>query len=83
MANIKAILAAGGATMDNIVECTVLMLDMDDYDNFNAVYAENFNNDTAPARAAFQVVRLPLDAVVEVKCSATTNWNTAVPLPLQ
>ena len=83
MANIKAILNAGNANMDNIVECTVLMLDFDDYDAFNAVYGKSFNDLTAPARAAFQVVKLPLGARVEVKCSAVTSWSPEANLILQ
>merc|ERR1719412_3140695 len=70
MDNIKAIMAAGGASMADIVECTVLMQDLSDYDALNAVYATYFDADNAPARAAFQVAALPKGALTEIKCSA-------------
>ena len=68
--NIKAIMAAGGATMADVVECTVLLADLKDYEALNVVYANYFAADNAPARAAFQVVALPLGALTEIKCSA-------------
>eukprot|EP00854_Cymbomonas_tetramitiformis_P020529 gene20529-24605_t len=45
MANIKAIMTAGGATMSDIVECTCLLADLQEYSAFNAVYAKSFPTD--------------------------------------
>ena len=73
LGNIEAIMKAGGATMADIVECTVLMTDLADYDALNAVYATFFDADNAPARAAFQVVALPKGALTEIKCSAAVT----------
>jgi len=70
MENIKAIMTAAGATMDEIVECTVLMTDLGDYAALNEIYADYFDEDNAPARAAFQVEKLPANATAEIKCSA-------------
>ena len=42
MANIEAIVSAANMTMADITECTVLMLDIDDYSDINSVYAEYF-----------------------------------------
>merc|ERR1711862_287372 len=73
MENIKVILAAAGAEMSDIFDCTCLLADLDDYGTFNEVYASYYAEGEAPARAAFEVARLPKDgSLVEVKCTATT-----------
>jgi 2-iminobutanoate/2-iminopropanoate deaminase len=69
MENIKAILNEANTTMDSIVECNVLLADFNEYADFNTVYSIYFN-EAPPARAAFEVVTLPKNARVEVKCSA-------------
>jgi len=71
MENVKAIVEAAGGTMDDVVECTVLMKDLNDYAALNKIYATYFDDNDAPARAAFQVVALPANASCEIKCSAT------------
>ena len=70
MENIKAIVTAAGASMKDVLECTVLMEDLADYASLNEVYATYFDETNAPARAAFQVVALPANASCEIKCSA-------------
>jgi len=69
MSNIRAILKAASLVMDDIVECSCLLADLDEYADFNSVYA-TFFAEAPPARAAFQVVRLPKDVRCEVKCTA-------------
>ena len=69
LGNIKAILAAQGLDMTDIVKCMVFITDMDKFGEMNAVYAEAFG-DAAPARSAYQVVRLPKDAKVEIEAIA-------------
>eukprot|EP01060_Flectonema_neradi_P010653 TRINITY_DN1773_c0_g2_i1.p1 TRINITY_DN1773_c0_g2~~TRINITY_DN1773_c0_g2_i1.p1 ORF type:complete len:403 (+),score=91.55 TRINITY_DN1773_c0_g2_i1:55-1263(+) len=69
MTNIQDILVAAGSSMDDIVECTCLLQDLGEYSAFNTVYATFFGS-KPPARAAFQVVALPMNARVQVKCSA-------------
>lgn len=67
--NIAAILAAKGLSMADVVKTTVFLTDMDKFAEMNGVYAAAFSDD-APARSAFQVVRLPKDALVEIECIA-------------
>lgn len=68
--NIRAALAAAGATMADIGECTVYLRDMADYAAMNAEYLRFFPHDP-PARATLAVVAFPRSAaVVEIKCSA-------------
>ena len=67
--NIKAILAAAGLGMENVVKATVFLKSMDDFQEMNKVYAEFFKDDP-PARAAFEVCALPLGARVEIEAIA-------------
>ena len=69
MTNLRAVLAAAGASFDNVVKCTIFMKDLNDYGAVNTVYAEFFS-DAPPARAAVEVSRLPKDALVEIECIA-------------
>ncbi len=68
--NIRTSLIAAGATMAQVGECTVFLVDMADYAAMNAVYIEFFRVDP-PARATLAVSALPRPAArVEIKCSA-------------
>jgi len=69
LANIEAILKADGLELNSIMKCMVFITDMDRFAEMNAVYAEIFG-DHAPARSAYQVVRLPKDARVEIEAIA-------------
>lgn len=69
LTNLKAVLAAGGATLENVVKTTVFLADMNDFADMNAVYAEFFP-ENAPARSAVQVARLPKDVRVEIEAIA-------------
>ena len=70
--NIKAILAAAGTDMAHVVKTTVLLQDMADFAAMNEVYAEYFS-EPYPARAAFQVAKLPKDALVEIEAVAVSG----------
>lgn len=70
MKNIGAVLTEAGTSFENVVKCTIFMVDMNDYARINAVYASYFNENTAPAREAVQVSRLPMDVHVEISCIA-------------
>ena len=68
--NLRAILVAAGTDLDRVVKTTVFLKDMNDFAAMNAVYAELFGTENAPARAAVQVARLPKDALVEIEAIA-------------
>ncbi|MBE9053829.1 RidA family protein [Nostocales cyanobacterium LEGE 11386] len=70
MANLEAILQAAGAKFGDVVKTTVFLADMNDFAAVNAVYAQYFEEATAPARACVQVSRLPKDVLVEIDCIA-------------
>lgn len=67
--NLSAILNEAGLGYENIVKATVYLTDMNDFAAMNEVYASFFTKDF-PARAAFQVVKLPLGAKVEIEAIA-------------
>ena len=67
--NVKAILEEAGSSMDKIVKTTVYLSDMANFGKMNEVYKEFFTGDY-PARSAFQVARLPKDALVEIEVVA-------------
>lgn len=69
MANIKAILAEAGLTMDNVVKTTVFLADMSLFADMNKVYAENFTA-PYPARSAVAVKELPKQVLVEIEVIA-------------
>ena len=72
LANLKAILEAGGASLDSVVRATVYLADMNDFGAMNEVYGTYFSN-PAPARATIQAARLPKDARVEIDVIATVG----------
>lgn len=69
MENIIAVLDAAGATLDDLIKCTVFLADIADYAAMNAVYVEYFPSDP-PARSAMAGSGLALGALVEIECIA-------------
>ncbi|WP_435406414.1 Rid family detoxifying hydrolase, partial [Paramuribaculum intestinale] len=69
IANIKAILAEAGLTIDNVVKTTVFLADMADFTAMNEVYAESFTA-PFPARSAVAVRELPKQVLVEIETIA-------------
>jgi 2-iminobutanoate/2-iminopropanoate deaminase len=66
MQNIKAIIEAGGATMEQVVKCTVHLRDIEEFDRYNQVYATYFPG-IKPARTTVQSV-LAEGISVEIDC---------------
>ena len=71
--NLKAILTVGGASLGDVVKTTVFLKNMNDFAIMNGVYAQYFAEETAPARAAVEVARLPKDVLVEIECIAVID----------
>jgi 2-iminobutanoate/2-iminopropanoate deaminase len=65
LANLQHVLAAAGATFDDVLRTTVYLADMNDFAAMNEVYATVFAS-PAPARSTVQAARLPRDARVEI-----------------
>jgi reactive intermediate/imine deaminase len=64
-ANLAAVAAAAGASLDNAVRITVYLTDLKNFALVNEVMAEYFK-EPYPARAAIGVAALPRGAAVEV-----------------
>jgi 2-iminobutanoate/2-iminopropanoate deaminase len=71
-ANLRAILEAAGASLDQVVRATVYLADMNDFAVVNEVYGTYFSS-PAPARATVQAARLPKDARVEIDVIASLD----------
>jgi 2-iminobutanoate/2-iminopropanoate deaminase len=65
--NIKRTLEQHNYSMSNIVKCTVMLTNINDFKAFNAIYTQYFSA-PYPARSAFAVNALALDSLVEVEC---------------
>jgi len=66
MENLKNIIESAGSNMGKVVKCTILLSDMANFAEVNAIYGEYFPTDP-PARATFAVLGLPLGALVEIE----------------
>jgi len=65
MENIKALLIAAGADLNQVVRTTVFMIDLGEFAAMNEIYASYFSA-PYPARSTVQVVKLPRDVRVEI-----------------
>ena len=70
LANLGAVLRAGGSDFEHALKVTIYLTDIADFPRVNALYAEAFSGDPAPARATVQVAALPLGASVEMDAIA-------------
>ena len=69
LANLSAVLEAGGASFASVLKTTVFLKNMNDFAVMNRIYAEFFS-DQPPARSTIEVARLPKDVLVEVEAIA-------------
>jgi 2-iminobutanoate/2-iminopropanoate deaminase len=67
--NLKAVLEEAGLGLENVAKITICLDDMDDFVSMNEIYEEYFTS-YRPARAAFEVARLPKNAKVEIEAFA-------------
>ena len=63
--NLKAVVEAAGAGLDQAVRVTIYLTDLGRFETVNSIYAEYFT-DSPPARACVEVSRLPKGAEVEM-----------------
>jgi len=68
--NVKKVLEASGASVDQLVDITVFLTDMKrDFDTYNKIYAEYFG-DAQPCRTTVGIDSLPTPIAIELKCIA-------------
>lgn len=69
--NLKAILEEAGLSFDNVVKTTVLMDNMDNFATLNKIYGEYMQTTVLPARAAYEVSKLPKGVMIEIELVAS------------
>jgi 2-iminobutanoate/2-iminopropanoate deaminase len=69
--NVKVILEAAGTGLQNVLKATVFVKDINQFGRINAVYAQYFQPEFAPARELVQVAELPRFANVEISVIAS------------
>jgi 2-iminobutanoate/2-iminopropanoate deaminase len=68
-ANLGAILEAAGSGLDKLVKTTVYLVDLNEFQGMNEVYARHVG-DRPPARATIEISALPAGAKVEIEAIA-------------
>lgn len=69
--NLKAVLEAGGSSLDRVVKATVFLTDFNDFAAMNDVYGAYLGkNSAAPARTTVEVSRLPKNVLIEIELIA-------------
>lgn len=69
--NLKAVLEAGGSSLDRVVKATVYLTDLSSFAQMNEIYAEYLGR-VKPARSTVGVAALPRGASVEIDLVAAT-----------
>lgn len=70
MENMKEVLAAAEMTFENVVKTSIFISDMHNFSKINEIYAQYFNEATAPARETVEVANLPKFVNVEISMIA-------------
>ena len=70
LTNIRSVLERHGSSMDRVIKCTAMLVDMHEWAVMNRIYAEYFPTNL-PARSAFGASGLALGGRVEIECIAT------------
>ena len=71
--NIKAILKTKGAKMNQVIQTTVSLSDIRDYDAMSTAYNRFFNIATPPTTQINQVANIPYNTSVQISCIAYTK----------
>ena len=64
--NLRAVAAAAGGSLDDMVKLSILMQDLDDFAKVNEIMSSYFKK-PYPARATYQVAALPRAALIEIE----------------
>jgi len=72
LANIDAILQVADSSVNKIVNISVFLVNLDQFEEVNTVFTEFFSNE-APARETVGVARLPKNVDIEISCIAVAD----------
>jgi reactive intermediate/imine deaminase len=64
--NLRAVAAAAGGSLDDMVKLSILMQDLGDFAKVNEIMSSYFKK-PYPARATYQVAALPRAALIEIE----------------
>lgn len=70
--NLRAVLAARGLDLSDIVKTTIFLTDLNDFSIVNEIYGKEFG-EHKPARSTAQVAGLPRSALIEIECIASVR----------
>ena len=70
--NVKGVLEAAGASLEDVVKTTVFLKDLNDFKAANEVYSQYFPQNP-PARSCVQAAKLPLDSLIEIEAVAVMS----------
>ena len=68
--NLRTVLEAAGLALEDLVDVTVFLANMDDFAAYNQVYQKHFSFSQPPARTTIQAARLPGKNFIEIKATA-------------
>ena len=68
--NLGTVLQAAGLTYTDVVDVTVFLADMQDFEKYNQIYSEYFSFEGAPTRTTVEVAKLPGRNFIEIKAIA-------------
>ena len=71
--NLEAVLKAAGSSLAKVIKTTCFLADMEDFDDFNEVYAKHFTG--RPARSTVAVKGLPKNVLVEIEAFAEVGGS--------
>ena len=74
-ANLSAVLAAAGTSLDAVLRATVYLTDLTLFPRVNAVYERHLTGDPKPARSTIAAAALPLGAQVEIDAIAVSDQD--------
>ena len=69
MEKVKKLVETGGSNLDNVVQLSVFLAKIEDYDGMNKVFKTYFPHG-GPARTTVAVAALPGNSLVEINCIA-------------
>ncbi len=75
LANLRAVLEAGGSALDRVLKTSVFLVDMGDFAAMNQAYAAAFGSHR-PARSTVAVAGLPRNARVEIEAIAEVTASS-------
>jgi 2-iminobutanoate/2-iminopropanoate deaminase len=70
MKNLEAVLNAAEMSFENVVKASIFILDMENFEKINEIYASYFDYGTAPARETIAVKTLPKSVRIEISMIA-------------